>query len=158
MLCGYGRVGLVVAALDQQGVPYLVVEQDRGTVEKLREQGHNALLGDAATPGVQERMNLRAARLLVLAIVDPIATRQIAQVAREQHPELAIVARTHSEEEWMYLSDGRVDDAVLGEHELARAMARAVLSRLSAQEPPRSGQAWRDPAPAGAPRKREYGA
>ncbi len=136
VLCGYGRVGrLVAATFAQQAVPYLVVEQDRGTVEKLREQGHHTLHGDAAAPAVLERMNLKAARLLVLAIVDPIAIRQIAQFAREQQPGLPIVARTHSEEEWMYLSDGRVDQAVLGEHELARTMARAALGHLSTGKP-----------------------
>ena len=87
--------------------------------------------GDAAEHTLQEGMlHLARARLLVLAIPDPIATRQIADTARHLNPELPIVARTHSEEEWLYLSDGRVSDAVLAEHEVARAMARVVLQRL----------------------------
>jgi CPA2 family monovalent cation:H+ antiporter-2 len=138
VLCGYGRVGrLVAAALEHQGLPYLVVERDRDTVEKLREQGIPALQGDAAEHAVQGRLDIEHARLLVLAIPDPIATRQIAAIARDLHPELPIVARTHSEEEWMYLSDGRVNDAVLGEHEVARAMARIALERL--ERPGESG-------------------
>ncbi len=131
VLCGYGRVGkLVAAALEHHGLPYLVVERDRETVEKLRERGVPALHGDAAEHALQGLLGIEGARLLVLAIPDPMATRQIAETARHLNPDLLIVARTHSEEEWLYLSAGRVSDAVLGEHEVARAMARIALERL----------------------------
>ncbi len=137
ILCGYGRVGrLVAAALEHQRVPFVVVEQDRDTVEKLRASGILVVQGDAAERALQEGMlHLEGARLLVLAIPDPIATRQIADTARHLNPNLPIVARTHSEEEWLYLSDGRVTDAVLAEHEVARAMARVVLQRLGWSTP-----------------------
>jgi CPA2 family monovalent cation:H+ antiporter-2 len=59
-------------------------------------------------------MGLDKARLLVVAIADPPATRRIVGEARRQNPELPIIARTHSDEEWAYLSNGRVSEAVLG--------------------------------------------
>ncbi|MCC6238472.1 MAG: cation:proton antiporter, partial [Dehalococcoidia bacterium] len=84
ILCGYGRVGrLVAAALEHQRVPYVVVEQDRDTVDKLRTSGIPVVQGDAAERALQEGvLHLEGARLLVLAIPDPIATRQIADSAR----------------------------------------------------------------------------
>jgi CPA2 family monovalent cation:H+ antiporter-2 len=133
VLCGYGRVGRMIGAvLDQQDVPYVVVEQDRGAVDRLRRMGVMALHGDAAEHGLQGRLSLDTARLLVMAIPDPIATRQLAETARAANPELMIVARVESEDEWVYLNSGLVDDAVFGDHELARTMARLTVERLAA--------------------------
>jgi CPA2 family monovalent cation:H+ antiporter-2 len=112
-----------------------VVEQDRGTVEQLRERGIAAVHGDAAEQALHGRLGLGDARLLVLAISDPLATRRMAEVARAENPSLPIVARTQSEEEWMYLSDGRVDAALLPEHELGRAMVRHALLKLAPEVP-----------------------
>jgi CPA2 family monovalent cation:H+ antiporter-2 len=132
VLCGYGRVGRRIGeALAARGIAYVVVEQDRRVVDELRQRGVAALHGDAADDAVLERLNLAQARLLVIALPDPIATRQIAAVGRRANPQLAVIARTHSEDEWSYLSDGRVSEAILGEHELALAMIRSSLAHLS---------------------------
>jgi len=133
VLCGYGRVGrLVGEALTREGVPYLVVEQDGAKVAQLRDEGIAAVHGDAAEPGLQSLMRFADARLLVLAIPDPIATRQISAVARRQNALLPIIARTHSEEEWARLiSDGRVNAAVFAEYEVAQAMVRVAVQQLN---------------------------
>ena len=131
VLCGYGRVGSHIGqALEQYGIAYLVVEEDRGQVEELRRRGIAALHGDAADRALLEQMDLARARLLVVAIPDPLATRHIVEEARRVNPDLEIIARTHSEEEWAYLSDGRVSEAILGERELAAAMIRSTLRHL----------------------------
>ncbi|HEY7061237.1 MAG TPA: cation:proton antiporter [Chloroflexota bacterium] len=131
VLCGYGRVGQVVAeALEQHAIPCLVVEQDRGRLEPLRRRGRAVLEGDAADRSTLEQMNLPEARLLIIAIPDPLETRHIVEQARRANPQFPIIARTHSEEEYAYLSDGRVTEAVLGERELARTMSRSALRYL----------------------------
>nr|MBA2449249.1 cation:proton antiporter [Chloroflexota bacterium] len=133
VLCGYGRVGrLIGEALKRHGVPCLVVEEDRTRVQEARSRGIAVLHGDAADGTLLAHMGLAEARLLVVAIPDPLATRHIVEEARRQNPGLAVVARTHSEEEWAYLSDGRVSEAVLGERELALAMARLSLHYVGA--------------------------
>jgi CPA2 family monovalent cation:H+ antiporter-2 len=131
VLCGHGRVGRPIAeALEKAGVELLVVEQDRHQTDALRQREIAALHGDAADDALLERMNLPAARLLLIALPDPIATRHIAEVARHANPELPIIARTHSEEEWAYLNAGHVSEAILAERELASAMTRSSLDRL----------------------------
>jgi CPA2 family monovalent cation:H+ antiporter-2 len=130
VLCGYGRAGRPIAeALEAHGVPYLVVEQDRHEVEQLRRRGITALHGDAADNTLVAHMGLADARLLVIAIPDPIATRHLVEEARRQKSDMAIVARTHSEEERAHLSEQQVD-AVLAERELALAMARRALEHI----------------------------
>jgi CPA2 family monovalent cation:H+ antiporter-2 len=131
VLCGYGRVGgLIAAALERRGFPYVVIEQNRQIVEALRRRGIPALYGDAANPLLLERVHLPQARLLVIAIPDPLATRQIVDFARRVNPQLSIVARTHSPSEWAYLQAQGVDEVVLGEQELALEMARYALRRF----------------------------
>jgi CPA2 family monovalent cation:H+ antiporter-2 len=70
--------------------------------------------------------NLARARVLVVAILDPRATRQIVEYARRVNPHLSTIAHTHCEREWAHLSDG-VSEAVLGEREAALEMARYTL-------------------------------
>ena len=141
VLCGYGRVGRHLAqALDRQGVRYLVVDQDRGLIEELHRRGIAALHGDVLEHGTLKQLHLEAARLLVVAMSDPIATRHLAEEAQRQHPDLPIIARTHSESERQYLRDHGVD-AILAEQELALTMNRHALARLGLAVPADPGEA-----------------
>ena len=139
VLCGYGRVGgLIAEVLDRAGTPYIVVERDRGRLEPLRARGIPVVQGDAVETSVQNQLSLADARLLILAVPDPFAVRRMAEVGRELQPGLPIVARTHSAAEWRYLEDGRVDDTVLAEYELGRAMVLRALHHLGLEWDDRS--------------------
>ncbi len=133
VLVGHGRVGRRVAeALAARKIPYLVVEQDRGTALALREQGLPVLYGDAARPGMLEHAGLREARLLVVTAPEPYQARAIIDLARRIHPAIDIAVRTHSDAERAYLEESKVGMAVMGEQELADAMARYALGRFGA--------------------------
>jgi voltage-gated potassium channel len=63
ILCGYGRVGRQVAAefaLDD--VPFVVIDQDRETVQECVEKGYLVLLGEASDDDVLEEAGIRRAR------------------------------------------------------------------------------------------------
>ena len=134
VLVGHGRVGRRVAeTLAARRIPYLVIEQDRGTALALREQGLPVLYGDAARPGLLEHAGLRGARLLVVTAPEPFQARAIIDLARRIHPGIDIAVRTHSDAERAYLEKSRVGMAVMGEQELADAMARYALGRFGAK-------------------------
>ncbi|HJR42312.1 MAG TPA: YbaL family putative K(+) efflux transporter [Gemmatimonadaceae bacterium] len=123
VIVGHGRVGGVVgAALDKRGVPYVAVERDRSTLDALRRAGVSAIYGDAARAGILEHTHLERARLLVIATPEPYQTRQIIELARRLNPSIDIIARTHSAEERAYLERLGIGRAVLGEHELALSL------------------------------------
>jgi CPA2 family monovalent cation:H+ antiporter-2 len=131
VLCGYGQVGSLIGhALDRRGLRYVVIDLDRPRVEELRRRGGAALYGDAANPVLLEHAGLARARVLVIAIPDPPATRHIVEQARRMNPRLSIVARTHGETEWAHLREKGVDEVVLGERELAVEMTRFTLHRF----------------------------
>jgi CPA2 family monovalent cation:H+ antiporter-2 len=131
VLVGHGRVGRRVAeALRAEDVPFVVVERNREVVEELRALDQPAVAGDAAEPTVLSRAHVEEAAMLVLAIPDSVDVRKIVERARRVNPEIAVVLRTHSEEEARLLEEASAGRVFLGEAELASGMARHILEEL----------------------------
>jgi CPA2 family monovalent cation:H+ antiporter-2 len=128
VLVGYGRVGRrVLADLREQGAPILVIETDEDAVRELRESGAaDVVVGNAASPLVLAEANLAAARALIVAVPDPFEGGQVVRAARQVRPDLAIVARAHSQECVQHLNGLGATEVVYGEQELARSMFNAV--------------------------------
>jgi CPA2 family monovalent cation:H+ antiporter-2 len=130
VLVGYGRVGRRIAAeLDAHDIPYVVAEQNRELVEKLREAGNAAVWGDAADPAVLIQAHIARARVLVVATPDTLNVRQMIETARTLNPTIQTVIRSHNEQEARLLTQETAVTVFLGEHELAQAMARDVVQR-----------------------------
>lgn len=130
VLCGHGRVGSVVGeALQRRAFRYVAIEQDRRIVEDLRRRGILALYGDAANEALLARARIDTARLLVVAIPDAPAARTLVEHARKRRPDIDIVVRTHSEEEWSHHRNGLANAAILAEREIAVEMASYALKR-----------------------------
>ena len=132
VLAGYGRVGRRIGqALTERGLPFVVVEQNRDLVEKLREQGVQAVAGDASDPAELAQAHIARARMLVIAIPDAFQARQMIEAARTVNPGIETVVRTHSEEEADLLRKENAGKIFMGEHELAVGMTRHVLERVA---------------------------
>jgi CPA2 family monovalent cation:H+ antiporter-2 len=133
LVVGYGRVGRRIgAALREQGIAVVVAEQNRDTVEHLREDGIPAVSGDAADRTVLIQAHVAGARMLVIAAPDAARARKMIETARMLNPDIEIVARTHSDEEAGLLQEDRPDRVFIDERELAMAMAEHVVSRCAA--------------------------
>ena len=137
VLVGYGRVGKRIAlALSAKGAPFVVAEQNREIVEKLRTQGVPAVGGDASDPAVLIQAHIAHAAMLVIATPDTFGVRKMAATARQLNPGIEVVVRTHSEEEADLLEQEQVGKVFMGEHELALGMAGHVLARLGRADGP----------------------
>ncbi len=133
IIVGYGRVGSVIGeTLMQHGVPYVVVEQNRETVVALRQRGVSAFFGDASRPGVLDQASVTRACLLAVTAPDPFKARAIITAARRANPTIDTVVRTHSDDERTYLEHLNVGSVVMGERELANAMARYAVQSCGA--------------------------
>lgn len=134
VLVGYGRVGKRIAgALEARGIPYVVAEQNRELVEKLRKQGMAAVSGNAADPAVLIQAHIAEAAMLVVATPDSLNVRQMAETARTLNPDIEVVLRTHGEDESLMLRKEGIGTVFFGEEELAKGMAGHVLQRFSPQ-------------------------
>jgi CPA2 family monovalent cation:H+ antiporter-2 len=136
VLVGYGRVGQrIAAALAAGGVPFVVAEQNRETVERLRAKGLAAVSGDASEAEVLIQAHIAKARMLVIATPDTLDVRQMIAIARTLNPQIEAVLRTHNETEAQLLEQENAGKVFLGEHELAQSMINHVLARAGAAPP-----------------------
>ena len=136
VLVGHGRVGNVISeALAASKTPFLVIENEADSTRKLREQGIEAITGNAADPEVVKAANMAAARCLLVAIPDAFEGGQVVEQARKINPQLDIVARAHSEEEIVHLVRHGATTVIMGEHEIAKAMIADVRAHLEATHP-----------------------
>jgi len=95
IIAGYGLNGRnVTAALRSIHVPYLIVELNAQTVRQARADGEPAFYGDATREEILSALGAERARMLVIAISDPAATRRMVRVARDINPGLYIITRT----------------------------------------------------------------
>jgi K+:H+ antiporter len=133
VLVGYGRVGRRIGeALTANGISFVVAEENREIVEKLRQSGIPAVSGDASDPNVLIQAHVQRARMLVIATPDTLDVRRMIEIARTVNPRIETVVRTHSEEEATLLEKEHAGKVFLGEHELARSMIQHVLARYAA--------------------------
>jgi len=135
VLIGHGRVGSYIsAALKPRNVKLFVVEDDEEGVAALKQEGIEALEGNAADPAVLQASNLPEARCLLVAIPDAFEGGQVVQQAHAINPKLPIIARAHSEEEIDYLRRHGASLVVMGEHEIAKAMLDSVAELAAIEQ------------------------
>jgi CPA2 family monovalent cation:H+ antiporter-2 len=118
----------------ENDVPYVVAEQNRELVEKLRAEGRAAVWGDASDPSVLVQAHIARARVLAIATPDAIDVRQMIETARTLNPAIQVVVRGHDEAQARLLTEEVAATVFLGEQELAQAMARDVLRRTAAAQ------------------------
>ncbi len=105
IVSGYGMNGKNLArVLRSTHVPYVVVDLNDALVGEGREAGEPIFYGDVNNPEILYRVGVDRARMMVLAISDPMATRRAVAVARRANPGLSILVRTR------YMAD--VDDLI----------------------------------------------
>ena len=95
IVAGYGLNGRnLAAALRSIQAPYLIVELNAQTVQQARARGEPAFYGDATREEILRALGVERARMLVVAISDPGATRRMVRVTRGLNPHIHIIART----------------------------------------------------------------
>jgi K+:H+ antiporter len=131
VIVGYGRVGEIIGdGLKAQGVPFVVVDEDRRRVEELRKRGLTAIYGDATAAGVLEAAGVERAKLLILAIPQGFQKRRIIELARQVNAHIETAVRTHRASEVAYLKEQGVGIAIMGRREVAFGLLRYALSRF----------------------------
>jgi monovalent cation:H+ antiporter-2, CPA2 family len=131
VLVGYGRVGKRIAmSLEASSIPFVVAEQNRELVEKLRKKGQPAVSGNAADPMVLIQAHIANAAMLIIATPDSMDIRKIVDIAKQLKPDIEVVIRTHHEDEYQRLQKEVGDSVFFGEEELAKGMSAHVLQRF----------------------------
>jgi CPA2 family monovalent cation:H+ antiporter-2 len=96
LVIGYGLAGRNLARVLQAiGIPWLAVDANPASSEEARARDETRVVyGDATRPALLERLGVRSARAVVVAITDPLATRRIVSIVRRLNPGARLIART----------------------------------------------------------------
>jgi len=136
IIAGYGLNGRnLAAALRAIQAPYAIVELNAQTVRAARERGETAFYGDATREEILHALGVERARMLVIAISDPAATRRIVRVARSLNPGLQIIARTRYVVEIPELIRLGANDVVPEEFETSIEIFARVLTHYGVARP-----------------------
>lgn len=136
VIIGYGMNGRNVArAATVAGIPYTIIEMNPETVRKEKTKGVPISYGDATSDAVLLHVNIHKARVLVVAIPDPVATRRAIEVARKLNPLVHIIARTRFFQETATLYELGASEVIPEEFETSvEIFTRVLLKYLVPQE------------------------
>lgn len=94
LICGFGRVGRTIARLlDAERIPWAALDLDSATVARERAAGRPVHYGDASRSELLARLNAAQAQALVVTLDDPVAAGHLVRAARQDWPDLPVLAR-----------------------------------------------------------------
>ncbi len=95
VVIGYGPAGqTLIRLLRSLDVPYIAVDTNPSAALEASRTGEPVIYGDATRPQVLRHLHVWDARLVAVAISDPLATRRIVSRIRAMAPTTPILART----------------------------------------------------------------
>ena len=133
VLVGHGRVGQrITRLLQEQAIPFVVIERDLQRAEALRQAGIMAVSGNGVLPCVLEAAYLPQASHLLVAIPNGFEAGEV--VSQGHHyPALQILCRAHlGDAEADYLRQRGAHQVIVGEEEIARQMVLGLTASLGA--------------------------
>lgn len=95
IIIGFGLNGRNLArVLKEAEIPYTILEMNSDTVREMMKKGEPIYYGDGSSKEILHKLGIGSARLLVVAISDPVSTRRIVSIARYENPDVYIIVRT----------------------------------------------------------------
>jgi CPA2 family monovalent cation:H+ antiporter-2 len=128
---GFGVGGQIVArAMREIGVPYLILELNGATVQRMRAEGERIFYGDATSPESLHAAGVLEAAAIVCVMSDPDAALRMVSTARRMAPNLPIIVRTRYRLEADRLQRMGATVAVAEELEASLEVLAQLLARL----------------------------
>jgi glutathione-regulated potassium-efflux system ancillary protein KefC len=131
IIAGFGRYGQIVGRLlYANGVAPTVLDHDAEAIEALRKFGWRVYYGDATRLDLLRTAGAASARILVIAVDDPDRSVEIAEMARDNFPQLTIVARARNVQHYYRLHELGVRLIERETFDSALMSARSALETL----------------------------
>jgi voltage-gated potassium channel len=112
IICGFGRMGAFVCSeFHARGIPFVVVENNIKTQDRINQAGYFLSPGDATQEEVLIAARIMTARGLVSVLNSDASNVYVVLTARELNPKLQIVARAaeeHAEKKLLRAGANRV--------------------------------------------------
>ncbi|HYP13001.1 MAG TPA: cation:proton antiporter, partial [Bryobacteraceae bacterium] len=131
VVVGHGPIGQIVSQLlRSRGIEPTVIEMNIETVRLLNQSGTAAVYGDANQDEVLEKAGIHSAASFVLSASGAVALTEAIRKARDQNPEIHIVARADFLRDAEILTSAGAHEVFSGEGEVALAMTDSILRSL----------------------------
>lgn len=131
VILGFGRVGSNLGkVLVRSGIPVLVIDIDHLRIQELRARGVPSLYGDSSNLEVLRHARLELAKVLVVALPDPLACQLAIANARRINPSLDILARAQRSQDVPGLYQLGAEEVVQPEFEASIEVIRYTLAKL----------------------------
>jgi CPA2 family monovalent cation:H+ antiporter-2 len=132
IIVGFGLNGRNLSkVLKESEIPYTVLEMNSDTVREMKKKGEPIYYGDGTSKEILHKIGIEKARLLVIAISDPVSTRRIVSIARHANPDVYIIVRTRYLVEVDDLKALGADEVIPEEFETSIEIFSRVLHRYS---------------------------
>ena len=133
VVIGYGPTGrTVVRLLRENGITPTVVELNMDTVRALRQEGVDAVYGDATRPETLAGAGVASAGSVILTSAGMANSAEVIRAARELNPDVRVLARAAYLRDRANLRQAGADTVYSGEGEVALAFIEDILDRLGA--------------------------
>lgn len=135
VIIGFGLIGGNVArAAKAASIPYVVIEMNPDTVRREQKKGEPIYYGDATHEPVLEHVRIGSAKVVLVAINDPTATRGIVENVKRLNPHVHLIVRTRYIQEMKDLYKMGADEVIPEEFEtsveiFARILAKYLIPR-----------------------------
>ena len=130
VIIGYGINGRNLSlAAKNAGIPYQIVELNPDTVKTEKKKGEPIIFGDAVEGPVLHHVHVHKARVVVIAISDPVATKRIISNIRQISPTVHVIVRTRFVQEMEENYQLGADEVIPEEFETSIEIFTRVLVR-----------------------------
>ena len=132
ILCGCGRIGMLIAReLASEKVPFVVVDNRPGVIQRLREEGFVHFQGDATHDKSLIEAGIKRARGIVCVLPTDAQNLYVILTAKELNPEIWVLARSEEEQSERRLlragADRVISPYTLGGNRMAMAILRPAM-------------------------------
>jgi len=130
VIIGFGVNGRNLAHAAKRGnIPYIIIEMNPEAVRDEKAKGEPIYYGDAAQEAVLQHADIKNAKIVVVAISDPAATRRITEIVRRLNPNVHLIVRTRYLQEMKSLYELGANDVVPEEFETSVEIFSRVMGK-----------------------------
>ncbi len=132
IICGYGRIGSMIARqFQRQGVPFVVIERHAERMQAAMDEGALAVEADASREEVLKRVGIERARGLIAVVGTDAENVYAVLSARVLRPDLFIISRAEGDDAAQKLRRAGADRVIspyqIGAFQIAQTALRPAV-------------------------------
>lgn len=132
IICGYGRMGAVIAReLSEKRIPFVVIDNNETKIEKIQEKGFNYIFGDATLEETLIEAGIQSARGVVVTLNTDQDNLFVTMSVRTMNTDAFLVARCSIDDTAAKLkragADKVVNPYVAGGHKMSEMLLSPFL-------------------------------